>query len=67
VDLGLRPFEPGDLAVLQRIRKAAFAPIFQSFRDIVGEEIAALAFTHADAEQGRLLVDICAASSPHMC
>lgn len=63
MDGSLRPVEPGDLAALERIRKAAFAPIFQSFRDIVGEEIAAIAFPHADAEQARLLADICAADS----
>lgn len=54
-----RPFEPVDLPTMQRIRAAAFAPVFRSFRDIVGPEIAALAFTHADAEQAKLLDDTC--------
>jgi ribosomal protein S18 acetylase RimI-like enzyme len=61
----IRPFEPVDLPVLQRIREAAFAPVFQSFRDIVGAEIAAHAFAAADAEQAKLLADICANESPH--
>ncbi|WP_221930830.1 GNAT family N-acetyltransferase [Telmatospirillum sp. J64-1] len=61
----LRPLEPGDLPRLQQIRKTAFAPVFQSFRDIVGQEIAAIAFTHADAEQAKLLDDLCAPGSGH--
>ena len=63
--LTIRAFEPNDLAVLQSIRKAAFAPVFESFRSIAGEQIAALAFTHADAEQAKLLDDICAPQSGH--
>jgi ribosomal protein S18 acetylase RimI-like enzyme len=61
----IRPFEPDDLPALQRIRQAAFAPVFQSFRDIVGEQIAALALADADAEQAKLLDDICTADSGH--
>jgi GNAT superfamily N-acetyltransferase len=65
VEPHIRPFEPGDLAALQRIREAAFEPVFRSFRGIVGEEIAAIAFRHADVEQGKLLADICATNSGH--
>jgi GNAT superfamily N-acetyltransferase len=61
----IRPFQPGDLAALQRVRQAAFEVVFRSFRDIVGEQIAALAFAQADAEQAKLLDDICAADSGH--
>jgi len=61
----IRQFEPGDLLAIQRIRKAAFEPVFRSFREIVGEKIATLAFAHADEEQARLLDDICAAGSGH--
>lgn len=61
----IRPFEPRDLAALQRIRAAAFAPVFRSFRAIVGTEIAAIAFSDADAEQAKLLEGICAAGSGH--
>ena len=61
----IRPFEPADLPAMQRIRQAAFAPVFQSFREIVGETIAALALADADAEQAKLLDDICADGSGH--
>ena len=59
----IRPFEPGDLPAVQRVREAAFEPVFRSFRGIVGVEIAAVAFAHADAEQARLLDGICGAAS----
>jgi len=58
-DPSIRPFEPGDLPALQHIRQAAFEPVFRSFRDIVGAEIAAIAFTHAEADQAKLLVGLC--------
>jgi GNAT superfamily N-acetyltransferase len=61
----IRALEPGDLPALQVIRRAAFEPVFRSFRDIVGEEIAALALADADAEQGKLLDDVCVADSGH--
>jgi GNAT superfamily N-acetyltransferase len=59
----IRTLERGDLPVLQGIRRAAFAPVFASFRSIVGDRIAALALADADAEQARLLDDICAPNS----
>lgn len=62
---GIRLFEPADLPRLQEIRREAFAPVFQSFRDIVGPEIAAVAFAEADAEQARMLDGICAPDSGH--
>ena len=55
----IRQFEPGDLPTLQRVRQAAFEPVFRSFRDIVGEQISALTFAQADAEQAKLLDDTC--------
>jgi GNAT superfamily N-acetyltransferase len=61
----IRPFQPLDLPALQHIRQAAFEPVFRSFREIVGAEIADVAFTHAEAEQAKLLDDICAAGSGH--
>ena len=61
----MRAFEPGDLPVLQATRQAAFEPIFTSFRSIVGDDIARIAFTHADAEQAKLLDGICHANSGH--
>jgi len=59
----IREFEAGDLPALQRIRQIAFAPIFQSFRAIVGQAIGETAFSCADAEQAKLLSDICAMQS----
>ncbi len=61
----VRPFEPGDLPTMQRVREAAFEPVFRSFRRMVGEEIAAVAFAHADAEQATLLDGVRAAASGH--
>lgn len=58
-DISIRPYTPDDLPELQRIRQAAFAPVFESFRSIVGARIAALALTEADAEQAQLLDDLC--------
>ena len=55
----IRPFEAADLAAIQRIRALAFAPVFQSFREIVGGAVAALAFDRADAEQAELLANLC--------
>ena len=52
------PSHTGDLPAMQRVRKAAFEPVFRSFCDIVGETIAALAFADADAEQATLLDDV---------
>jgi len=61
----IRAFQTSDLPVLQSIRAAAFAPVFQSFRDIVGDQIAAVAFANADAEQAQHLHAICAPDSAH--
>jgi GNAT superfamily N-acetyltransferase len=54
-----RPFEPHDVAAMQAVRKAAYAPVFQSFRDIVGKEIAAVAFAKADEEHAAYLESLC--------
>jgi GNAT superfamily N-acetyltransferase len=61
----IRPLEPGDIPTLQSIRQAAFEPVFSSFRSIVGEEIAALSLSQADAEQAKLLDDMCVPGSGH--
>jgi len=44
-DLTLAAFAPVDLPAMQAVRQAAFAPVFQSFRDIVGATIAEIAFS----------------------
>jgi ribosomal protein S18 acetylase RimI-like enzyme len=58
----IRPFAPADLTALQEIRRAAFAPVFASFRSLVGADIAEVAFAQADAEQAQLLAGLC---EPH--
>lgn len=61
--IAIRPFTPDDLPELQRVRQAAFSPVFKSFRDIVGPRIAALGLADAEAEQAQHLDDLCGASS----
>ena len=60
----IRPFVDGDLDRLQDIREAAFIPVFRSFRDIVGPDIAAVALATAEKEQAELLANLCAPDSP---
>ena len=64
-ELTLRSIRPDDLPELHRIRRLAFAPIFESFRSLVGEEIAPIAFAAAEEEQARHLDEICAPGSGH--
>jgi ribosomal protein S18 acetylase RimI-like enzyme len=59
----IRPFEAADLEEIQQIRALAFAPIFRSFRQIVGETISALALAQADTEQAEHLASVCAPNS----
>jgi GNAT superfamily N-acetyltransferase len=59
IELAIRPFAIGDLPRLQQIRAAAFRPVFQSFRDIVGETIAAQGLAATDEEQAALLDRLC--------
>jgi ribosomal protein S18 acetylase RimI-like enzyme len=63
--MNMRPFEASDLPALQRVRQAAFKPVFQSFRDIVGEDIYAIALAKSDAEQAELLDSLCKPDSAH--
>ena len=58
-ELSIRPFDASDLPRLHEIREAAFRPVFRSFRDIVGAEIAGAAFAAAEAEQAAHLDDLC--------
>lgn len=60
-----RPYTPADLPALHAIRTAAFAPVFASFRSIVGPEIAALGLATAEQEQGDLLDAIAKPDSGH--
>jgi hypothetical protein len=61
----IRAYAHGDLPALQAVRAAAFAPVFASFRAIVGPEIAALGLTTAEQEQADLLDAIASPDSGH--
>ena len=54
-DLELRPAKEDDLDRLQEIRQAAFAPIFESFRSILGKEISRVTQARDDEEQAAFL------------
>ena len=59
-------FEPATAArlpVLEEIRRAAFAPVFASFRRILGETIYALAQAREDAAQEQMLASLLAPAS----
>lgn len=61
----IRAYAPSDLPALQAIRAAAFAPVFASFRAIVGPEIAALGLATSEQEQADLLDAIARPDSGH--
>ena len=61
----IRAYAPDDLATLHAIRGAAFAPVFASFREIVGPEIATLGLATAEQEQAELLDAIAKPDSGH--
>ena len=61
----IRAFESQDLGRLHEIREEAYKPVFRSFRNIVGERIAAVALAHAEREQGEFLDEICQPDSAH--
>jgi GNAT superfamily N-acetyltransferase len=58
-DLVIRDYAPEDLPRLHEIRTAAFAPVYASFRAIVGERIAPHAFAGEEEAQGRHLEELC--------
>jgi GNAT superfamily N-acetyltransferase len=53
--VSLRPAKASEVDRLQGIREAAFAPVFASFRSILGSEIYEIAQARDDAAQGTLL------------
>jgi hypothetical protein len=62
-DLHIRTARPEDMDRLQAIRRAAFAPVFASFRALLGDEIYELAQQRdEDAHEG-LLTSLVAADS----
>jgi GNAT superfamily N-acetyltransferase len=61
--LDFREARPEDAVALQTIRHAAFAPVFASFRAILGEEIYELAQRRDDEAQEGLLASLLAPGS----
>lgn len=57
-DICMRPARPDDLSRLEAIRSAAFAPVFRSFRQILGDSIYSTAQAHEDAGQRGLLEEM---------
>ena len=58
--IAIRPFTPDDFAHLDAIRTEAFAPIFASFRALLGDRIAQVALADVEQEQQALLTSLCA-------
>ena len=59
----LRPAGTDDLPRLEEVRQAAFAPVFASFRSMLGEDIYHLAQAREDEAQGALLASLLAPTS----
>ena len=48
-----------DLPAMHEVRRAAYAPVWASFKALVGEEMWALALATSEAEQAALLETLC--------
>jgi GNAT superfamily N-acetyltransferase len=59
-----RLFRPDDAPILEEIRAAAFAPVFASFRQILGEEIYRRAQAHLDDGHPEYLASLLREDSP---
>jgi hypothetical protein len=62
-ELHFRHARAEDAARLQAIRRAAFAPVFASFRSILGDELYELAQRREDEAQEGMLTSLMAADS----
>lgn len=62
--LVIRPASAHDVPYLQIVRRAAFAPVFASFRAILGDELDALVHANADQEQADLLAAMFTPDTP---
>lgn len=60
----MRPATVEDLPVLQEIREAAFAPVFASFRAMLGDDLYGLVQEREDAAQSDLLAALVAGQPP---
>lgn len=64
-DLRIRPFAAADLPRLHAIRLAAFTPIHEHWRELIGAEMFDLQFFDWKQAQGAHLDEICADESGH--
>ena len=55
----IRPYVPSDLPRLHEIRVAAFRPVFESFRQILGPGVSTVALATAEEEQAAYLEQLC--------
>lgn len=62
-----RPAKDSDLETMEGIRAAAFAPVFESFRSLLGETLYALAQEKEDAEQAGMLPAMLEPDFPWCC
>ena len=62
-DVVMRPVSDDDRPHLHSVRLAAFAPVFESFRNLLGDEIYRLAQAREDEDQGKLLDSLLAPDS----
>jgi GNAT superfamily N-acetyltransferase len=58
IELAFLPAKPGQLPLFEEIRQAAFAPIFASFRSILGDEIYQAAQARDDQGHADLLASL---------
>lgn len=63
MNIAIRPVTPEDPPRLEAIRRAAFAPVFASFRAILGDEIYNLTQAREDQAQAGLLTSLLAPGS----
>lgn len=59
----IRPAVAEDQQQLEHIRQLAFAPVFASFRQMLGDDIYKIAQAREDEAQGQLLIDLLAVDS----
>lgn len=62
--LDIRTAKTSELSTLDAIRSRAFAPVFASFRALLGEELDAIVHASAEREQAALLASMFEPGSP---
>lgn len=62
-DFQMREAREFDFSALEEIRAAAFAPVFASFRDLLGDSLYEIVQAREDEEQSELLASLLASDS----